>query len=200
LVGIVKFRAVSEESFSYFLGLIWSMENLFFLKKLSFIGIVSKIECIFISIERYVFWNNAGFGCFFVGGDLDGTSLGLEKSIGFELGFVVEWECVILWLNGFHYDYENFIFLQEIFVFIQRVVEYIEWEVIIQGFEVELDLCFWQSGSCAFQLMLMGDYVNGHNDIDDEFLPRILLLRLGGCIEFIISRLIFGLEVWHSFA
>lgn len=200
LAGIVKSRAVSEESFSHSLGLTWSTETLPFLKKLSLTGIASKTERIPTATERYAFWNNAGLGRFLVGGDLDGTPLGLEKSTGFELGLAAEWERATLRLNGFHYDYENFIFLQEIPVFIQRAVEYIEREATIQGFEAELDLRLWQSGSRALQLTLMGDYVKGHNDTDGEPLPRIPPLRVGGRIEFTTSRLTLGLEARHSFA
>lgn len=200
LAGIVKSRVVSEESFSHSLGLTWSTETLPFLKKLSLTGIASKTERIPTATERYAFWNNAGLGRFLVGGDLDGTPLGLEKSTGFELGLAAEWERATLRLNGFHYDYENFIFLQEIPIFIQRAVEYIEREATIQGFETELDLRLWQSGSRALQLTLMGDYVKGHNDTDDEPLPRIPPLRAGGRIEFTTSRLTLGLEARHSFA
>ena len=200
LAGIVKARAQSDESLSHSLGLTWSTENLPGVKKLSLTGIASKTERIPTATERYAFWNNAGLGRFLVGGDLDGTPLGLEKSTGFELGLAAEWERATLRLNGFHYDYENFIFLQEIPVFIQRAVEYIEREATIQGFEAELDLRLWQSGSRALQLTLMGDYVNGHNDTDDEPLPRIPPLRAGGRIEFTTSRLTLGLEARHSFA
>lgn len=200
LAGIVPPLITRQESLSGSLGLTWSREEWAGMKKLSLTGIVSSTERIPTATERHSFWNNAGLGRFLVGGDLDGKPLGLEKSLGFELGLVADWERTSLRLNGFRYDYENFIFLQELPSFIQRAVQYIEREAMIQGFEGQLDCSLWQEGSRRLQLSFLGDYVRGQNMTDDEPLPRIPPLRLGARLEFTTGALTFGLEARHSFA
>jgi iron complex outermembrane receptor protein len=200
LAGLVPPTVLEQESLSGALGLTWSREQWAGMKKFSLTGILSSTERIPTATERYSFWNNAGLGRFLVGGDLDGRPLGLEKSLGFELGLSAEWERASLKLNGFRYDYENFIFLQELPNFIQRAVQYIEREAVIQGFEGQLDCRLWQEGTRRLQLSLLGDYVHGQNTTDDEPLPRIPPLRIGARLEFTTGALTFGLEARHSFA
>ncbi len=200
LAGLVPPTVLEQESLSGALGLTWSREQWAGMKKFSLTGILSSTERIPTATERYSFWNNAGLGRFLVGGDLDGRPLGLEKSLGFELGLAAEWERASLKLNGFRYDYENFIFLQELPNFIQRAVQYIEREAVIQGFEGQLDCRLWEKGTRRLQLSLLGDYVHGQNTTDDEPLPRIPPLRIGARLEFTTGALTFGLEARHSFA
>lgn len=181
-------------------GVTWSRQNLLTTRKLSVTGLFSSTERLPTATERFAFWNNAGLGRFLVGGDLDGDPLGLEKSLGAELGLAAEWERATFRLNTFWYDYENFIFLQEVPVFINRAVQYIEREATLYGWESELELVLHQRDDRKVLLTLMGDYVHGHNDTDDEPLPRMPPLRLGGRLEYSSDRFTFGVEARHSFA
>lgn len=191
---------VDGEALSYSLGVTWSRPDLLTTRKLAITALVSQTERLPTATERYAFWNNAGLGRFLVGGDMDGQPLGLEKSLGLELGIAAEWDRAALRINGFWYDYENFIFLQEITNFINRAVQYIEREATIYGWEAELDLTLYRQENRQVLLTLMGDAVHGHNDTDDEPLPRIPPLRLGGRLEYSGPRLTLGVEARHVFA
>lgn len=191
--------AETGSSFSHSLSVTWSREDVLGMKRLAVTGIGSLTERLPTATERYAFWNNAGIGRFLVGGDLDGTPLGLEKSTGIELGVEADWERVRARVNGFHYDYENFIFLQEQLGFITRAVAYIEREATIQGFEAEVELDLIKSAEQSLMLTLMTDYVSGHNDTDDEPLPRMPPMRVGGRLEYERGPWTFGVEARHSF-
>lgn len=192
--------AETNSSFSHSLSVTWSREEVLGLKRLAVTGIGSLTERIPTATERYAFWNNAGIGRFLVGGDLDGVPLGLEESAGIELGIEADWEHVRARINGFHYDYENFIFLQEQLGFITRAVAYIEREATIQGWEAEVEIDLLAGGEQSLMLTLMSDYVRGHNDTDNEPLPRMPPMRVGGRLEYQRGPWTFGVEARHSFA
>ena len=201
-LGIFGLPPVAEtgSSFSHSLAVTWERNDLWGMKRLAVTGIGSLTERLPTATERYAFWNNAGIGRFLVGGDLDGTPLGLEKSTGIELGLEAEWERVQARVNGFFYDYENFIFLQEQLGFINRAVAYIEREATIQGFEAEVELDLIESAGQALMLTLMTDFVSGQNDTDDEPLPRMPPMRVGGRLEYERGPWTFGAEARHNFA
>lgn len=192
--------AETGSSFSHSLAVTWEREDLWGMKRLAVTGIGSLTERLPTATERYAFWNNAGIGRFLVGGDLDGTPLGLENSSGLELGIEADWERVRTRLNGFFYDYENFIFLQEQLGFINRAVAYIEREATIQGFEAEVELGLIESAGQTLMLTLMTDYVSGQNDTDDEPLPRMPPMRVGGRLEYGRGPWTFGAEARYSFS
>ncbi len=196
LAGSARMR--EEECQSHSLGLTWSREEILGLKKLSLTGIVSNTQRMPTATERYAFWNNAAMGRFLVGGDMDGTPLSLEKSLGYELGLAADLEKVSLRVNAFRYDYENFIFLQEITNFINRAVQYIEREAEISGWEAELEWRVWQNNERQVKLTLMGDSVRGHNVTDDEPLPRMPPGRFGTRLEYTSGRFSCGIEARHS--
>lgn len=198
LAGLVEARLLEEESQSHSLGLTWSREKFLGLKKLSLTGIVSDTQRMPTATERYAFWNNAAMGRFLVGGDMDGTPLSLEKSLGYELGLAADLEKVSLRVNAFQYEYENFIFLQEITNFINRAVQYIEREAMISGWEAELEWRVWQNNERQVKLTLMGDSVSGHNVTDDEPLPRMPPGRFGARLEYSTGRFSCGIEARHS--
>ncbi|HYF35335.1 MAG TPA: TonB-dependent receptor, partial [Prosthecobacter sp.] len=200
LAGLAPPIEVSGESLSASLGLLWSKEEVLGIKKFSVGGIISHTERLPTSTERYAFWNNAGLGRYLVGGDLDGEPLGLEKSMGYELNVTAEWSRVTFRGNAFYYDFENFIFLQEVPFFINRTVQYIERAATIWGGEAQIEWTTYQEGERKLLVTLMGDYVHGQNDTDDEPLPRMPPLRVGGRLEYSTARLILGLEARHSFA
>jgi iron complex outermembrane receptor protein len=200
LAGLLDPRLVEEECQSHSLGITWGHENILGLKKLTFTGIISDTQRMPTATERYAFWSNAAMGRFLVGGDMDGIPLRLEKSMGYELGVAADLERVSLRVNAFKYDYENFIFLQEITNFINRAVQYIEREATLTGWEAELEWRVWEKNERQLKLTLMGDSVRGHNDTDDEPLPRMPAGRFGARLEYHAGRLSCGLEARHSLA
>ncbi len=188
-----------EDSKSFSGALTWSRDAAGPLDHIAITGIISHVERIPTATERYAFWNNAGIGRFLVGGDLDGTPLSLEKSLGYELGVEAKKGPVTGRLNGYHYDFDNFIFLQEdpgLTGGFGRAVRYIERAATFTGFEAEVD---WQISN-EFNLSLMGDYVHARNTTDDEPLPRMPPLRFGARLEWTRDRWTAGLEVRHATA
>lgn len=200
LAGLVSARMLEEECQSHSLGIIWSRENFLGLKKLALTGIASDTARMPTATERYAFWSNAALGRFLVGGDMDGRPLSLEKSMGYEIGIAADLEAVSLRVNAFQYEYENFIFLQEITNFINRAVQYIEREASFAGWEAELEWRIMQKAEQQVKLTLMGDSVRGQNVTDDEPLPRMPPGRFGARLEYSSGRFNCGLEVRHSLA
>lgn len=187
----------SSQSFSG--ALAWQRDGVGFLDRLAVTGIVSRMERIPTATERYAFWHNAGIGRFLIGGDLDGTPLGLEKSLGLELGIEAEKGPVKGRLNGFHYDFDHFIFLQESPAAtggFGRAVQYIGRAATFTGFEAELD---WKIND-HFTLSLMSDCVHAENTTDDEPIPRMPPLRFGSRLEWQRDAWTAGLEIRHATA
>jgi iron complex outermembrane receptor protein len=206
----VRIHDTSLEQFGFFRGdndfsnsasaaLTWTRENAGSLDKLAVTGIVSRVERLPTATERYAFWNNAGIGRFLVGGDLDGTPLSTEESLGFELGIEAEKGPVTGRLNGYHYDFENFIFLQEAPALtggFGRAVQYIERAATFTGFEAELDWTIREH----LTLSLMSDSVRAENTTDGEPVPRMPPLRFGTRLEWSDDRFTAGIEVRHATA
>jgi iron complex outermembrane receptor protein len=193
------FLGESDYSNSTSAALTWTREPIGRLDRLALTGIVSRVERLPTANERYAFWNNAGIGRFLVGGDLDGTPLATEESLGFELGIEAAKGPLTGRLNGYHYDFDNFIFLQEAPTLtggFGRAVQYIERAATFTGFEAELD---WQIRE-HLTLTLMSDYVRAENTTDDEPIPRMPPLRFGSRLEWRGDRLTAGLEIRHATA
>lgn len=192
-------RGEDEGSKSFSGSLTWEREAAGLLDRISVTGIVSHVERIPTATERYAFWNNSGIGRFLVGGDLDGSSLSLEKSLGYELGIEAVKGPVTARLNGYHYDFDNFIFLQEapeLTGGFGRAVQYIERAATFTGFEAELE---WKLHD-ELTLTLVGDYVHARNTTDEEPLPRMPPLRFGGRLEWTRDQWTAGLEIRHATA
>ena len=193
------FQGDNDFSNSTSAALTWTREPIGLLDRLALTGIVSRVERLPTATERYAFWNNAGIGRFLVGGDLDGTPLATEESLGFELGVEAAKGSLTGRLNGYHYDFDNFIFLQEAPALtggFGRAVQYIERAATFTGFEAELD---WQIRE-HLTLTLMSDYVRAENTTDDEPIPRMPPLRFGTRLEWSDDRLTAGLEIRHATA
>ncbi|WP_367873289.1 TonB-dependent receptor [Luteolibacter sp. Populi] len=193
------FRGESDISNSSSAALTWERENALALDRLKVTGVVSMVERLPTATERYAFWSNAGIGRFLIGGDLDGRPLSQEESLGYELGLELAKGPAILRLNGYHYDFDNFIFLQEAVAQtggFGRAVQYIERAATFTGFEAELD---WKLQE-KLTLTLMGDYVRAENTTDGEPIPRMPPLRVGSRLEWKDERFSAGLEVRHASA
>jgi iron complex outermembrane recepter protein len=177
----------------------WSRDAVGPLDRLSVTGILSQIERQPTSIERYAFWNNAGIGRFLVGGDLDGTPLSAEKSLGLEFGLEAVRGPFTANLNGYHYNFSNFVFLQEapgLTGGFGRAVQYIEREAEFTGYEAELE---WRIMD-KLTLSLMSDYVHAVNTSDSEAIPRMPPLRIGTRLEWKDESITAGLEIRHATA
>ena len=193
------FRDENDFSNSTSAALTWERDNALVLDRLKVTGIVSMVERLPTATERYAFWNNAGIGRFLIGGDLDGTPLSPEESLGYELGVEVAKGPATLRLNGYHYDFDNFIFLQEAVEQtggFGRAVQYIERAATFTGFEAEID---WKLQE-KLTLTLMSDYVRAENTTDGDPIPRMPPLRFGSRLEWKDDRFSAGLEVRHATA
>jgi len=184
-------------------SLTWEREGVWELDRLSVSGTASRVERQPTAIERYAFWNNAGIGRFLIGGDLDGTPLDNEKSLGFELAAEAVRGPLTGRLNLYHYDFESFIFLQEDPAAtggFGRAVNYIGRDATFTGFETELDWKLYDADPRALTLTFMSDYVRGQNETDDEPLPRMPPWRAGLRLEWKDGPRVAGIEVRHAAA
>ncbi|MFD0893828.1 TonB-dependent receptor [Luteolibacter ambystomatis] len=180
-------------------GLTWNRKDVPWFDDMSLTAVLSRVERTPTATERYAFWNNAGIGRFLVGGDLDGVPLDQERSTGGELGLKVSKGPATLRVNGYYYDFSNFIFLQEapgLTGGFGRAVQYIGREARFTGFESELE---WRVRE-GLGLTLMSDYVHATNVTDDEPVPRMPPLRLGTRLEWQHGNFNAGVELRHAFA
>lgn len=192
-------RGESDQSQSFSSALTWNREPASALDRIAVTGILSRVERLPTATERYAFWHNAGIGRFLVGGDMDGSPLATEASLGVELGIEAEKGPVTGRLNGYHYDFDNFIFLQEapeLTGGFGRAVQYIERAATFTGFEAEID---WEIAP-GLTLNLMSDYVRAENTTDGEPIPRMPPLRFGTRLEWKKDRFTVGLEARHATA
>ena len=192
-------RGESDHSQSLSSALTWSREPAAGLDRVAITGILSRIERLPTATERYAFWHNAGIGRFLVGGDMDGTPLSTESSLGLELSIEAAKGPVTSRLNGYHYNFENFIFLQEapeLTGGFGRAVQYIERSATFTGFEAEID---WEIVP-GLTLNLMSDYVRAENTTDKEPIPRMPPLRFGTRLEWKKGHYTVGLEARHATA
>jgi len=190
-------------SFSNAAAITWARDQVGGLERLSVTGSVSGIQRLPTATERFAFWNNAGIGRFLIGGDLDGTPLRTEKSLGFELGTELVRDPLRLRVNAYHYDFDHFIFLQESLGQtggFGRAVQYIERPATFTGFEAELDWKILESDRQSLTLSLMSDFVRGRNHRENEPIPRLPPLRLGSRLEWRVGDMTSGLEIRHATA
>lgn len=184
------------QSLSTSLG--WRRQNVGVLDELGITGIVSHAERLPSAIERYALWENAGLGRLLVGGDLDGTPLAREQSLGLELGVEAAWGPLDGRVNVYRYQFDNFIFLQDdpaLTGGFGRGAQFVEKEAEFTGFEAELA---WQIED-RLRLTVMSDFVRAQNETNGQPLPRMPPLRIGARIEWENDSVVAGLEVRHAF-
>lgn len=201
-----EFGIVNEEngsSLSHSAAITWARDGVGPLDRLAVTGTLSGTRRLPTATERYAFWQNAGIGRFLIGGDLDGTPLRTEKSVGYELGVRLDRDPVSFRFNVYRHDFDNFVFLQESDQTggFGRAAQFIERPADFTGFESELDWRVFENGDGgALRLLLMADTVRGHNQREDEPLPRMPPLRFGSRLEWTDTRFSAGLEVRHATA
>lgn len=178
-------------------SLTWTSGQLGPLDRLSITGILSQAERQPTAVERYAFWNNAGIGRFLIGGDLDGTPLSTESSLGIELGVEAEAGAFTGRLNAYHYQIDDFVFIQEapeLTGGFGRAVQYVGRDATFTGFEAGLD---WKIND-QLTLQLMADSVRAENTTEGTAIPRMPPLRLGSRLEWKKEKITAGLEIRHA--
>jgi len=191
----------SESGYTHSLSgaVTWAREQVGPLDRLAVTGILSQVERQPTAVERYAFWNNAGIGRFLVGGDLDGIPLETESSLGIELGIEAQAGPVTGKLNAYHYQIDNFVFLQEspgLTGGFGRAVEYVGRDATFTGFEAGLD---WRIQD-GLTLQLMADAVRAENTTDGTPIPRMPPLRFGSRLEWKKDAITAGVEIRHATA
>ena len=194
-----RITGLSESAHSLSAAITWEKKDWLGMRRFALTAIAAQNQRLPTSTERYAFWNNAALGRFIIGGDMDGTPLRLEQSTSIEAVLDAEWERAAVHLSAFHYDYENFIFLQELRRNIPRTANYIERAATFTGWEAQIDLHLLKREHQRVTVKLLGDYVRGWNETDREFIPRMPPMRLGARVEAELGRFNGGIELRHAF-
>ncbi|MBL9129622.1 MAG: TonB-dependent receptor plug domain-containing protein [Verrucomicrobiaceae bacterium] len=192
---------ISESAYSYSAAVTWEKKDFLSMERFALGLVWSRTQRIPTATERYAFWNSAALGRFLIGGDVDGQELKLEQATGIDATLDAEWERFAVHLSGFHYDFQNYIFLQELArgPVLQRSVNYIERGATFFGWEAEVESHLIKHEHQRLTLKLMGDYVRGWNDGDREYLPRMPPMHLGGRLEGEYGPFSGGIELRYAF-
>lgn len=192
---------ISESGYSYSAAVTWEKRDFLSMDRFALGLVWSRTQRIPTATERYAFWNSAALGRFLIGGDVDGQELKLEQSTSIDATLDAEWDRFAVHLSGFHYDFQNYIFLQELArgPVLQRSVNYIERGATFFGWEAEVEAHLLKHEHQRLTLKLMGDYVRGWNDDDREYLPRMPPMHLGGRLEGEYGPFSGGIELRYAF-
>ncbi len=192
---------ISESAYSYSAAVTWEKRDFLSMDRLALGLVWSRTQRIPTAAERYAFWNSAALGRFLIGGDVDGQELKLEQSTSIDATLDAEWDRFAVHLSGFHYDFQNYIFLQELArgPVLQRSVNYIERGATFTGWEAEVEAHLLKHEHQRLTLKLMGDYVRGWNEDDREYLPRMPPMHLGGRLEGEYGPFSGGIELRYAF-
>lgn len=192
---------ISESAYSYSAAVTWEKRDFLSMDRFALGLVWSRTQRIPTAAERYAFWNSAALGRFLIGGDVDGQELKLEQSTSIDATLDAEWNRFAVHLSGFHYDFQNYIFLQELArgPVLQRSVNYIERGATFTGWEAEVEAHLLKHEHQRLTLKLMGDYVRGWNEDDREYLPRMPPMHLGGRLEGEYGPFSGGIELRYAF-
>lgn len=199
LQGFGFTREADASSQSLALGLTWRDYQIWGFDELALTANVSRIERLPSETERYAFWSNAAIQRFIIGADNAGTPLDTERSHALELGFEAhrgDWSGR---LNVYQYDFEDFIFLQDI-KGIGNLAQYVAKDALFRGGEAELTWRVREDAESVLRLKGMVDWVRGENQTDDTHLPRIPPLRIGTRLEYERGVWECGTELRYAFA
>ncbi len=189
-----------DRSSSFAVSLTWGRQGTGVFDEVALGPTISLVERIPTATERFAFWPNPAIQRFLIGGDKDERPLGTEKALGLEFGLEARSGPWSGRLSVYHYDYTDFIFLQDV-TGPGNLAEYVDRDATFRGFEIELG---WQrqltSSGAVVTATVMSDYVRGQNETDDQPLPRIPPLRIGSRLEWEWKNLAAGLEYRHAFS
>lgn len=191
-------REVDDTSFSTSLGGSWEHEMVGPFDRLRANLSLSSIERIPTETERFAFWDNPAIQRFLIGGDLDGSPLQTEQSLGIDLGLEAEIKQVDFRLNLFHYQIDNFTYLQDI-VGIGNQAIYTQTKARLYGLEGQADWKIQEGLNRELVLSFMTDWVQANDRTNNAPLPRIPPFRFGTRLAYTIGPLQAGLEIRHAF-
>lgn len=180
-------------------SLTWRRQSEGLLRNFAVTPSLSYVERLPSSTERYAFWPNPAINRFLIGGDRDGVPLAKERSLGGELGVEIQLGQFGGRFNGYYYEYDNFIFLQDQFG-LQNPARYVEKDATFWGYEGELSWLQPLLGGASLKVSAMSDYVRGHNETDDQPLPRMPPLRIGSRLDLNWRGFDAGFEARYAFA
>jgi iron complex outermembrane receptor protein len=192
---------LSESAYSYSAAITWEKKDFLTMDRFALGLVWSRTQRVPTATERYAFWNSAALGRFLIGGDVDGQELKLEQATGIDATLDAEWERFAVHLSGFHYDFQNYIFLQELArgPVLARSVNYIERAATFFGWEAEVEAHLLKHEHQRLTLKLMGDYVRGWNEDDRQYIPRMPPMHLGGRLEGEYGPFSGGIELRYAF-
>jgi iron complex outermembrane receptor protein len=195
--GFTREAVASSQSAA--LGITWRKYQIAALDELALSLNLSNIERLPSETERFAFWSNPAIQRFIIGADNTGAPLEVETARGIEIGAEAHRGNVSARLNIYQYEYDDFIFLQDIRG-IGNLALYVAKDTRFRGAEAEVTWLAWQHHSQSLRIKGMADVVRGENLEDDTHLPRIPLMRLGSRIEYADDRLQLGAEYRYAFA
>jgi len=192
-------RGADATSQSAALGITWRKYQLASLDELAVSLNLSHIERLPSETERYAFWSNPAIQRFVIGADNTGVPLEVETARGIEIGIEAHRGDVSARLNAYQYEYNDFIFLQDIRG-IGNLAQYVAKDTRFRGAEAEITWQAWQQNEQSIRIKGMADLVRAENLEDDTHLPRIPPVRLGSRIEYANNRLLAGVEFRYAFS
>jgi iron complex outermembrane receptor protein len=191
-------RGGDEESHSVALGITWRDYDRSIFDVVALTANVSRIERLPSETERYAFWSNPAIHRFIIGADNAGIPLKIECSNALELGLEAhkgDWSGRV---NFYHYDFKDFIFLQDI-KGMGNLSQYVAKDAELYGGEAELTWRVYEDSDSSLLLKGMVDWVRGQNRSDDTNLPRIPPRRIGSRVEYQRGALGLGADFRYSF-
>ncbi len=191
-------REVDDTSLSSIMGVSWEKQNVSFFDRLKVNLNASYVERLPTETERFAFWNNPAIQRFIIGGDLGGTPLDTEQSLGLDLGVQGEIGEVGFQLNAFNYRIDNFIFLQDLRG-IGNQAQYTATDARFYGLEFEANWTLYEQDDDGLYLTFMGDWIRAEQRSDDSPLPRIPPFRLGSRLEWTSGNFEAGIELRYAF-
>ncbi len=198
LAGFGFTRESEEESNSFAVGATWRSYKRFGLDEVALTANLSRIERLPSETERYAFWSNPAIQRFIIGADNTGIPLGVERSRAAEIGLEAhrgDWSGR---MNLYHYDFKDFIFLQDI-KGIGNLAQYVAKDSVFQGGEAELTWRVHDDATSTMRLKGMIDWVRAENRTDNTHLPRIPPMRIGSRIEYERGPWQWGADLRYAF-
>lgn len=119
--------------------------------------------------------------------EIGDPNLGLETAYGIDLTYrhqSDEWSSSI---SVFYTYFDDYIYAEETGEEEDEleVLEYGQVDAIFWGFEAEIERVLAQSADLQITASLLADYVNAQNEDENDELPRIPPLRVGGKLRFV---------------
>ncbi|ADE55047.1 TonB-dependent receptor [Coraliomargarita akajimensis] len=192
-------RGSKDESHSLAFGVTWRDYQRWGLDEVALTLNFSRIERLPSETERYAFWKNPAIQRFVIGADNTGTPLEVERSNAVEFGFEAHKGDFSGRVNLYYYDFEDFVFLQDI-KGAGNLALYVAKDAVFQGGETELTWRLYEEDANALRLKGMFDWVQGENRSDDTYLPRIPPMRIGSRVEYERGAWELGSELRYAFA